>query len=79
MHLLGVKSVCCEIGSTRLLFDVAIRVAKQTGFSKILLWTKKPMGAVQQLYLSCGLHERQKMIFFGMIDSSFGWKKFCLM
>lgn len=54
MHLLGVMPKFRGFGLGRLLVEAAIKLAKQRGYSKMILWTQTTMIAAQRLYESSG-------------------------
>lgn len=54
MHLLGVRADYRGQGLGRLLVETAIGRAKQSGYSKIILWTRVSMKSAQKLYLATG-------------------------
>jgi ribosomal protein S18 acetylase RimI-like enzyme len=54
LHLLGVKPEFRGSGLGRLLVTFAINYSKNKGYSKIVLWTQKPMLEAQRLYESSG-------------------------
>ncbi len=54
MHLLAVRSDCRGYGLGRMLVDRAIRYAVDNNWSKMILWTQKPMREAQRLYESSG-------------------------
>lgn len=54
MHLLGVKPEYRRQNLGRILVAAAIERAKQSGYSKMILWTQTSMNAAQQLYESTG-------------------------
>lgn len=54
MHLLGVSPKYRQHGLGRKLVQTAIQFAKHNHWSKMILWTQKPMTAAQKLYESSG-------------------------
>jgi len=54
MHLLAVKPGYREHGLGRSLVNKAIEFAKQNNWSKMILWTQKPMQQAQSLYEASG-------------------------
>lgn len=54
VHLLGVKPDYRRHGLGRMLVDAAVDRARQSGYSKLILWTQFSMTAAQQLYESTG-------------------------
>ena len=54
IHLLAVKSEYRRHGLGRKLVESAIHKAKQSGYSKIILWTQTAMQPAQKLYESTG-------------------------
>lgn len=54
MHLLGVKLDYRGRGLGKRLIEAAIFKAKSEGYSRIILWTQRPMKAAQRLYESAG-------------------------
>ncbi len=54
MHLLAVKSEYRRHGLGRRLVESTIQKAKQSGYSKIILWTQLSMTSAQKLYEATG-------------------------
>ena len=54
LHLLGVKPEYRRHGLGRMLVESAIDRAKQSGYSKIILWTQVSMKSAQKLYEATG-------------------------
>ena len=54
MHLLGVEPAYRRQGLGRILVESAIGRAKQSGYSKIILWTQVSMKSAQKLYEARG-------------------------
>ena len=54
IHLLGVKPEYRGHGLGRILVESAIGRAKQSGYSKIILWTQVSMKSAQKLYEATG-------------------------
>ena len=52
MHLLGVKPAYRGKGLGKRLIEAAVSKARSEGYSKIILWTQRPMKAAQKLYES---------------------------
>jgi ribosomal protein S18 acetylase RimI-like enzyme len=61
MHLLGVKPQFRGHGLGRNLVAKAIEFAEQSNWSKIVLWTQKPMKEAQILYESLGFTRTDEM------------------
>jgi len=61
MHLLGVSPLYRGHGLGRKLVHKAIEFAKDNHWSKMILWTQKPMKEAQKLYESCGFVRAGKM------------------
>jgi GNAT superfamily N-acetyltransferase len=54
MHLLAVRPGYRGYGLGRMLVNRAIRFAEDNNWSKMILWTQRPMGEAQRLYESSG-------------------------
>lgn len=61
MHLLGVKAKFRGYGLGRELVAKAIEYSSQNNWSKIVLWTQKPMKEAQKLYESFGFLQTDEM------------------
>ena len=61
MHLLGVSPSYRGHGLGRKLVNKAIELAKDNHWSKMILWTQKPMKEAQKLYESYGFIRTGKM------------------
>ena len=61
IHLLGVKSKFRGMGLGRKLVSKAIEFVEQNKWSKIILWTQKPMTEAQHLYESVGFTQSDTM------------------
>ena len=61
IHLLGVKPTYRGCGLGRSLVTVAVSFAKESGWSKIILWTQKSMKEAQSLYESVGFIKTDEM------------------
>lgn len=66
MHLLGVRPSYRGHGLGRKLVNKAIEFAKDNNWSKMILWTQKPMKEAQRLYESSGFVEAGEMIKSGI-------------
>jgi ribosomal protein S18 acetylase RimI-like enzyme len=62
MHLLGVSPKHRGYGLGRRLVSKAIDFAKDSNWSKMILWTQKPMKEAQNLYESSGFIRTGEMI-----------------
>ena len=61
MHLLGVKPRFRGYGLGRELVTHAIEYSNRHNWSKIILWTQKPMKEAQKLYTSLGFLKTEEM------------------
>lgn len=61
MHLLGVKPKFRGYGLGRELVDKAVKYSSQNNWSKIVLWTQKPMKEAQKLYEFFGFLHTDEM------------------
>lgn len=61
MHLLGVKPKFRGKGLGRILVTKVIETSQMNNWSKIVLWTQKPMKEAQNLYESFGFQPLEKM------------------
>ncbi|MDG6774096.1 GNAT family N-acetyltransferase [Thiomicrorhabdus sp. ZW0627] len=62
VHLLGVKAKFRGVGLGRELVSKVIETAEQNEWSKIVLWTQKPMVEAQHLYESFGFTRKGEMV-----------------
>ena len=62
MHLLGVDPKYRQHGLGRQLVQKATEFAKNNNWSKMVLWTQKPMKAAQNLYESLGFIRTGEML-----------------
>ncbi|WP_373018973.1 GNAT family N-acetyltransferase [Thiomicrorhabdus sp.] len=62
VHLLGVKTKFRGVGLGRELVSKVIETAEQNEWSKIVLWTQKPMVEAQHLYESLGFTRKGEMV-----------------
>lgn len=61
LHLLAVKPVYRGFGLGRKLIAEAIACAQSNNWSKIILWTQRPMKEAQKLYISFGFRQIEVM------------------
>lgn len=61
IHLLGVKPEFRGCGLGRILVSKAIEFSEKNNWSKIILWTQKPMKAAQNLYESFNFQLKGEM------------------
>lgn len=54
LHLLGVRPEYRKHGLGRMLIDTAMKDARRSGYSKLILWTQLSMSSAQRLYESAG-------------------------